>query len=440
MSAKTHGEKLLRYLDGSLPDKETEELNDSLLADPDLKREFSRLLLQQVHLFDIGQSQKASPRRDRRRESNSLPTIVGLPSSWHWQPYLLAAAAAVAILLALSTVEFSSTTPRVEAFVGSDITLRRDTAVIPIKASLALKPGDILTTGKTNRLILTYRRENTRLIIGSRSSIAILPSNSGKQFKLLEGRVEAVVAHQPKAKPMLWLSAATRATIVGTEFSLTASNNTARLDVLEGLVDFESLATGQLLRVNSSRYAEVAPGVPFELRDMSNGYGSVLRETWLGIENVHIRNLTQSSKFPGNPDFRDYPATLSALTNWPGSSGVRLRAFLRVPTTGRYRFWITGADAAELRLGSNELPESAELIASLNQNASGEWERFPWQKSAAIQFVAGRKYYLEALFKQGLPGAEERAGVVWQPPGAAREQIPSRFFSPFDLSIEKGSR
>jgi hypothetical protein len=290
-------------------------------------------------------------------------------------------------------------------------------------------------TGSTNRLIIAYRRENTRVIVGSRSTIAIYSWQSGKAFRLLEGRVDAAVAHQSKGTPMIWETPTTRAMVVGTEFSLAASTNASRLDVLEGAVNFESLGSGKSLQVNASHYAEVAPGIPFELRDMSHGYGSVLREIWFDVPNGHIRNLTRSPKFPVRPDLREYPATLAGLTNWPASSGVRLRAFLRAPVTGEYRFWIKGSDAAELSLGSNELPESSDLIASLNQSALGEWEKYPWQKSPPIRLIAGRKYYIEALFKEG-SGHVSDAEVAWQPPAGTRELIPSRFLSPIDISSE----
>src|SRR5207253_8091950 len=64
-------EQMLRYLDGTLPADEVERLNRRLRSDLALRREFAEIVLQQVHLGELGREPKLGV---------ALQEIVPLPS------------------------------------------------------------------------------------------------------------------------------------------------------------------------------------------------------------------------------------------------------------------------------------------------------------------------------------------------------------------------
>ncbi|HIG28758.1 MAG TPA: hypothetical protein EYQ50_13540, partial [Verrucomicrobiales bacterium] len=100
-----------------------------------------------------------------------------------------------------------------------------------------------------------------------------------------------------------------------------------------------------------------------------------------------------------------------------------LYGFLIPPETGTYRFAIASDDPSELYLSTDEDPENTQLIASEpawnGVRNFGTLERrnpdAPENLSASIDLVAGNKYYVEAIFKEGLGG--DNLAVAWKLPG-----------------------
>jgi len=112
----------------------------------------------------------------------------------------------------------------------------------------------------------------------------------------------------------------------------------------------------------------------------------------------------------------------------------RIRGYICPPQTGSYVFWIAGDDAAELYLSADDNPANKSRIANLvSWTDYREWTKFASQKSAVINLVAGKKYYIEAIQKQG--GGGDNLSVQWQLPGGAIESpLPGKYLSPFNAS------
>jgi len=99
--------------------------------------------------------------------------------------------------------------------------------------------------------------------------------------------------------------------------------------------------------------------------------------------------------------------------------------------TGAYTFWISSDDEGELHLSSDDMPFRKKLIAS-NPPASAfrDWTKVPSQKSASIALTAGRRYYIEALQKEG--GGNDHLSVGWTlPDGTDERPIPGTRLSPW---------
>ena len=164
----------------------------------------------------------------------------------------------------------------------------------------------------------------------------------------------------------------------------------------------------------------------------SNG---ILREVWLNIGGSVVSDLTNNVSFPASPSFdglvTDFFETPS---NAYDSYGQRLQALITAPQTGNYRFWISSDDASQLFVSTNDSPANRRLIAWVNAwTPSREWTWEANQQSALIPLVAGQKYYLEALMKEG--GGGDNLAVRWQLPSATIEEpIPASRCQPYGLT------
>ena len=158
--------------------------------------------------------------------------------------------------------------------------------------------------------------------------------------------------------------------------------------------------------------------------------GTILREEW---RNVSGNNLSDFS-------FQTTPTSSSQLTNFEGPRSVadnyasRIRGYICAPQTGGYVFWLAADDAAELYLSTDDNPANKIRIANVvSWTDFREWTKYASQKSATINLVAGKKYYIETLHKQGAGG--DNLSVQWQLPGGTIESpLPGNYLSPYSAA------
>lgn len=157
--------------------------------------------------------------------------------------------------------------------------------------------------------------------------------------------------------------------------------------------------------------------------------GSILREQWNGIAGNTIADIPLTTA-----------PTSSMLTQFEGGQNIgdryasRIRGYICPPETGNYTFWIAGDDATELWLSTSDQPSGKKKIAySVQYTNYREWKRFTTQQSAPVRLEAGRKYYIEALQKEGNGG--DHLSVAWQLPGGTMEApIAGKRLIPFATS------
>lgn len=97
--------------------------------------------------------------------------------------------------------------------------------------------------------------------------------------------------------------------------------------------------------------------------------------------------------------------------------------YLTAPETGNYRFGIASDDHSILYLGTNELRPSKREICNLGAS-TGQWNlgANASQLSANIPLVAGKRYYFEAVYRDGTGG--DGVTVVWYTPSMAANAQP----------------
>jgi hypothetical protein len=109
----------------------------------------------------------------------------------------------------------------------------------------------------------------------------------------------------------------------------------------------------------------------------------------------------------------------------------RLRGYIHPPATGEYTFTIASDDESQLWLSPSDNPGLKQPIARqrsftpINTWPEGE------NRSKPIRLEAGRRYYIEAVHKEGT--GDDWVGVAWtMPDGTTERPIPGSRLSPFD--------
>ncbi len=157
------------------------------------------------------------------------------------------------------------------------------------------------------------------------------------------------------------------------------------------------------------------------------GTGEIGRELWTGITGTSVSSIPVNS----SPSSKSELSIFEGPSNIADNYGARVRGYICPPFTGNYTFWISSDDKSELWLSSDDSPVNKVKVAYAS-GATGkrQWDKFTSQKSAAINLIAGRKYYVEALHKEGT--GYDHLAVGWQlSNGALERPIPGKRLSPF---------
>ncbi|MFD3003579.1 PA14 domain-containing protein [Pontibacter toksunensis] len=155
--------------------------------------------------------------------------------------------------------------------------------------------------------------------------------------------------------------------------------------------------------------------------------GTILREHWANVSGSSVMDIPLGSAPSSSSQLSLFEAPSGLGSNY----GAKVRGYICVPQTGNYTFFIASDDNSELWLSTTDSPANKQKIASVTGwTNSREWGKYASQKSAAIRLEAGKKYYVEALHKQGWGG--DNLAVAWaMPDGKTEAPIPGSRLSPF---------
>jgi len=160
------------------------------------------------------------------------------------------------------------------------------------------------------------------------------------------------------------------------------------------------------------------------------GLGEIVMERWDNIPGDDLPSLTSSSNYPNNPDVTERLTSFSSDLNLDNYGG-RIQGWLYAPGTGDYTFWLCADNQGELWLSTDDDSTNVRLIA-LESNWAGPntWGTGE-EQSDPIPLVAGNKYYIMALWKEGSGG--DQCQVAGQGPGVPTLTIiPGGNLSPYE--------
>jgi hypothetical protein len=170
-------------------------------------------------------------------------------------------------------------------------------------------------------------------------------------------------------------------------------------------------------RVDETSSGTIQTGPVWSFSTVLPGPVGAVRQWWLNIgSGTAVADLTSSANYPDNPTGTEVVIQMEGPTDWENNYGTRLYGWLYPPESGDYTFWIASDDNGELLLSTDEDPANKRSIATVTSwTASEEWGKETNQRSQSVTLEAGKRYYIEALQKEG--GGGDNVAVAWQGPG-----------------------
>ena len=162
------------------------------------------------------------------------------------------------------------------------------------------------------------------------------------------------------------------------------------------------------------------------------GLGSINYQRWNNITGSSVSNLTSNPNYPNNPSTTGTYTIFEIPENSGNNFGLKIYGYICPPANGSYIFWIASDESAELWLSTTADPANKTKIAfNTSATKSRQWNKSATQKSQPISLLAGQKYYIEALMKEGT--GTDNLAVGWAKPGqstaAPGEVIPGTYLS-----------
>ena len=169
------------------------------------------------------------------------------------------------------------------------------------------------------------------------------------------------------------------------------------------------------------------------------GLGTAVMERWEDIDGSEIELLKNDPNYPDNPDLTE---TVTQFA-WNGPNmnyyGARLEAWLYVPLTGDYTFWLNSDNQGELWLSTDDDPSNVILIARESSRSDLDYWGSGEEQSDPVSLLGGEKYYISALWKES--GGSDHCQVAWQGPGVReRAIIQGSYLSPFEPMAAFGAK
>ncbi|MFC7339518.1 PA14 domain-containing protein [Haloferula chungangensis] len=165
-----------------------------------------------------------------------------------------------------------------------------------------------------------------------------------------------------------------------------------------------------------------------------NSYPGALAEAvWTDVPGRTIEDLYADPKFHESANYRRLIYTSEGSRGLGSNTGTRIQGYVTAPVTGDYTFWLTGDDQTEFWLSTDDDKFNKQLIVAPDSYYGyQEYDVDASQQSASVSLVAGQRYYIELLHKEGSGDGVSPVSLVWQPPSEDRSLIPSPYLSSYE--------
>lgn len=148
-----------------------------------------------------------------------------------------------------------------------------------------------------------------------------------------------------------------------------------------------------------------------------NTHGGILGyltfERWDGIGAGKLEALESDAEFRLSPYVSELIAGAATTPNQGDRYGARLHGYVIAPFDGDFTFYVSGDDNVSLSLSSDKSKFNKVQIADHHGYTSiGQFTKNASQKSEVIPMLAGNKYYIEGLLKEG--HSSDHLSIGWE--------------------------
>ena len=152
----------------------------------------------------------------------------------------------------------------------------------------------------------------------------------------------------------------------------------------------------------------------------------LLEELWFNLDGEELEILFQNARYKnGKPDQTNYLSKAESRRNIGDRFGRKIRAFLKPPLDGEYKFWIFSDDCSLLRIAQPGKSNFRNILESKSHTP------FAWSenlRSESIFLKAGKSYPVEMIHKEG--AGDDFCSFGWTLPNGQQERpIPGERFS-----------
>ncbi|HLY07747.1 MAG TPA: FecR family protein [Planctomycetota bacterium] len=144
--------------------------------------------------------------------------------------------------------------------VDGEVVLQTGSVRSAVAAGQKLTATDALETSAKAQAELLFD-DGTRVVLEADSLADAVQSEGGKRLTLRRGQLRARIAKQPAAEPMIFVTAALDARVLGTRLSLSVTPTSTRLDVREGKVRVTRKDDNLSVDVSSDHFVVVGKGL-----------------------------------------------------------------------------------------------------------------------------------------------------------------------------------
>ena len=165
----------------------------------------------------------------------------------------------------------------------------------------------------------------------------------------------------------------------------------------------------------------------------SFGSGSITFEHWDNVKGRSIDDALKDASVSGKPSNTYTANKFQAKSEVADFYYARARAYIHPPITGKYVFWITCDDEAQLWLSTDHSSDKKQMIAHSNAHTDSvtTWTKYPTQESKPISLIRGQRYFIEYRLKEA--ATHDYGAVGWKLPNGVMERpISGAHLSPAD--------
>jgi len=182
---------------------------------------------------------------------------------------------------------------------------------------------------------------------------------------------------------------------------------------------------------------------PIAANTKTTAYSYIMTKTgvlkfsyWANIAGTAVQGLLDDPRYPATPDMVGAVYSLNSRDFFPDDThetyGATMEGYLTPTVSGSYRFFVYSDDASQLFLSTDDKEANLVQIAEETGCCNAFTEPDSPRTSEPIALVAGKKYFVRMIYKEGTGG--DYGQVAWRmegdkTPAASLKTIPGKYLS-----------